>query len=157
MNSNERTKYYYQQTLYTDSAFIDVIFNTQQKVLFSHVLWSSEVFDENDAHKYNETINKIRVYSNTQTTPLTTLSTNNVRRVYDKWSFNGLRDDNRYNKRFNLPVIQNLELIQSEIRNKLAHKRGRFITDWIVVRLEINNRNQVIIHSVEPVIKPVFR
>lgn len=157
MNSNERTKYYYKQTLYTDSAFIDVIFNTQQKVLFSHVLWSSEVFDENDAHKYNETVNKIRVYSNTQTTPLITLNANNVRRVYDKWSFNGLRDDNRYNKRFNLPVIQNLELIQSEIKNKLAHKRGRFITDWIVVRLEINNRNQVIIHSVEPVIKPVFR
>lgn len=158
MNANERTTYYYNGTVIKHSAFIDVIFNTQEKTLFSSIVWNTEVFDENGTHYYNETINKIRVYSNTQTTDTIDLvPLKNTRRVYNEWSFNQIRDDNRYNKKFNKNILDNLELIESEIRNKLSHNRGRFIADYVIARLEITTNKEVIIHTIKPVVKQIFR
>ena len=158
MNNNLRTNFYYGGTTYIEDAFIDIIFNSQEKVLYSGFNWNTDVFDENSTHIYDETVNRVRVYTQAQTTPEVTLvPLKNVRKTFSEWNFNQIRDDNRYNRAFNRNVLDNYELIVSEIQNKLAHKRQRIINEWCVVRLIIRNDNEVVVHEVNPIIKPVYR
>ncbi len=145
-------------------AYIDVVFNAGDKVLFSGLSFQTDVYDEAGVNQYNETIDYITVWNNNQCTKRIELlpSPNwridgNVRRIYDSWKFNDLRDSNVYNKQFVKSILEDFKLDLSTVTDKRSYNQGRFITSAIIVRLEIISDSKVYIHKVEPIIKKISR
>lgn len=137
---------FFDQDLTPLPAFVDILLNPKQNAnkVWDSVLWATDVL--NNGRKILETITHIMVYNDNQCTGLIPVNVKeNI--VYEHitsansvnvWSFNKLKDllkDNQapfLDKKFNLDTT-NIK------PNKDWFKKANIFSDWIVVRLYIDN------------------
>ncbi len=153
---------YFNSVVY--DSFIDILFNTEplNTKEIEMIEWVTEVIKSNNVKLYDETINKLMVYNETQCTGLLDVNTNNDwydvstgKTTYGTWYFNQIFDAVLNNK---LPILDSNKLPISTNVNKNVkdfYENFEFISKFAILRLlytnpEIDNtQRDIYIHNAE--------
>lgn len=150
-NDNETTGFYYGKHF---DSYIDIIFNSRLDLskMYQAVYWNSEVVNKNGSLEYFETIDKLLLYNDYQCSGYLDVKNGQfdiVRTLENQWQLNGFRDIviNR-----SLPLVsKDGVILENNLNiNKSWFDKSDFISNFIVVRLLIDNTNnkQKYIHTV---------
>lgn len=146
-------------------SYFDRVFNLYNEIekgntyWIKNIEWSTEKI-YGDFPLRNQTIDKIEVRNQHQSTGLVSTKKVNCQNINGKWYFGEVRDSAKGNKTLRRNVIQDFETIGIDLKKfNQEITRGNIISPYIVVRAQMDNIDSGTIHiyTMKPNLEPAIR